>query len=175
MQKESTAMQLQVKEATPIKFVPFNHVFDHMNEVHNSISRLAFELFEHNGQTFGHDLNNWLEAESELLHSIHIAIAESDHALTVHAEVPGFSAHEVEVSLEPWRLTITGKRETKEEGKTAKTIYSERCADQIFRVIDLPAEVDTTKVKATLKGGVLELDMPKAAHAKKVLVKANAA
>jgi HSP20 family molecular chaperone IbpA len=175
MKQEATAVQPQKKEATPIKFVPFNHVFDHMNEVHNAISRLAFELFEHNEQTFGHDLDDWLKAESQLLHPIHVGISDSGNALLVHAEVPGFSAEEVEVSLEPWRLTITGKRVTKEERKTAKTIYSEQCANQVLRVIDLPAEVDTTKVKATLKDGMLELNMAKAAQARNVLVKAKSA
>jgi HSP20 family molecular chaperone IbpA len=39
----------------------------------------------------------------------------------------------------------------------------------------LPAEVDTSKVTATLKNGVLELSMPKAAKAKKVQIAENAA
>jgi len=77
--------------------------------------------------------------------------------------VPGFSAKELEVAAEPHRLTITGKRETNEERTSKKTIYRERCSNQVFRAINLPAEVDTTKVTAKLKDGVLELSMPKAA------------
>ena len=47
--------------------------------------------------------------------------------------------------------------------------------DEIYRDIDLPAAVDTSKVTATVKDGVLKLWMPKAATAQKVLVKEKAA
>jgi len=40
----------------------------------------------------------------------------------------------------------------------------------IFRSIDLPAEVDASKVTATLKDGVLELSMPKTPKARKIKV-----
>jgi HSP20 family protein len=172
MTQQTTAMQPAKEEGVQLKRVPFKKVFDRVNELHNSISRIAFELYERNGRKFGHDLEDWLRAESELLHSIHVAISESENALTVHAELPGFSANEVEVSLEPWRLSIAGKREAKEEYKSRKYIYSEQCMDQVMRVINLPVEVDTTKMKTTLKDGVLELEMPKA---KKALAKTKAA
>ena len=45
-----------------------------------------------------------------------------------------------------------------------------RSVNQIFRTTDLPAEVDSSKVTATLRDGVLELSMPKVAKAQKVLV-----
>ena len=65
-------------------------------------------------------------------------MAESDDNLTVRAEVPGFSTNELEIHVEPRRLTIAGKHETQEDSKKGKTIYSERCAKEILRVVDLP-------------------------------------
>ncbi len=172
--KSVTALQ-PMREGLPIRLVPPDDLFDRLRETYDSIARRAFEIFESSGQTFGHDLGDWFRAESELLHPVHLDIAESGNALTVRAEVPGFSAKEIEVSVEPRRLTISGKRETKEERKTGKTIYSERCADQILRVLDLPAEIDTGKVEATLRDGILELAMPKAAEAKKIRVEPKVA
>jgi HSP20 family protein len=89
--------------------------------------------------------------------------------------VPGFSTKELTIDVEPRRLTISGKHETKEESKKGKTVYSEQCAKEILRVVDLPAEIDSSKVNATLKDGVLNLEMPKAAHAKTVRVEPRAA
>jgi HSP20 family protein len=172
--KEATAIE-RARERMPLKLVSFDDLFERINKTQESIARRAFELFESNGKLFGRDLDDWFKAESELLHPSHVEVTESDAALAVRAEVPGFEAKELEVSVEPRRLTISGKRETKEERKTQKTIYAERCADQILRVIDLPAEVDTAKVTATLKDGILELGMPKAAPAKKVKVEPKAA
>jgi HSP20 family protein len=146
-----------------------------MQELYNSIARRAFEIFEGRGRVDGRDLEDWFGAESELLHPVHLDIAESDDEVTVHAEVPGFTAQDLEVSLEPHRLTISGKRESNEEREAKKTIYREHCSNEIFRAIELPAEVDSSKVTATLKDGVLELVMPKVAKAQKAGSKKNRA
>jgi HSP20 family molecular chaperone IbpA len=64
---------------------------------------------------------------------------ESDDSLTVRAEVPDFNTKELEISVEPNRLTIVGKREAQEEKKKARKIYSGRCANEILRVVELLA------------------------------------
>ena len=110
------------------------------------------------------------EAEEEILHPLHLEVSESPQALTVHAEVPGFSAKELEVGMEPHRLTISGKHETSQAQAGKKTTYTGQWRNRIFRTIDLPADVDTSKVTATLRDGVLELSMPKAAKVQKVQI-----
>jgi HSP20 family protein len=89
-------------------------------------------------------LEDWFRAESELLHPLRLEITESDDNLTVRAEVPSFSTKELEINVEPLKLTIVGKHRAQEESKKSKTIYSERCAKEILRVVYLPAEVDMT-------------------------------
>lgn len=163
MKGQSAAIMQPVNEAAPVNLLPTSELGDRIQDLFNSTARRAFEIFDGRGRADGHDLEDWFRAESELLHPLHLDVEESDNALTVHAEVPGFSAKELEVGVEPHRLTITGKRETSEEGTSKKTIYREQCSNQIFRAINLPAEVDSSKVTATLKDGVLKLSMPKAA------------
>jgi HSP20 family protein len=170
MKSQSAAIMQPVNEAAPVNLLPTSELGDQIQTLFNSTARRAFEIFDGRGRADGHDLEDWFRAESELLHPLHLDVEESDNALTVHAEVPGFSAKELEVGVEPHRLTITGKRETSEERTSKKTIYREQCSNQIFRAINLPAEVDSSKVTATLKDGVLELSMPKAAKAMKVRV-----
>jgi HSP20 family molecular chaperone IbpA len=169
------AMALQ--QATAPVFVKQSVTGDVLNRIQqsrDSIARRAFEIFDNNGK-LGHDLEDWLRAESELLHPVHLEMTESDGSLTVRAEVPGFSAKELKINVEPQRLAITGKNEAQEERKKGKTIYSDRCAKEILRVVDLPAEVDTSKVSATLADGILNIELPKAAHAKGVRIESNAA
>jgi len=124
---------------------------------------LTNEIFESKGRTCGRDLENWLQAESELLHPVHVDVAESDEGLTVRAEVPGFRVENLKVGVEARRLTIAGQREAEEERRGEKTIYKESCSNEFLRVIDLPAEVVVGKAAATLRDGVLQLNMPKAA------------
>ena len=173
MSEKATAVQV-AKQPTALK--PFaSDFFERANEIFKQISRRAYEIFDGNGRTFGRDLEDWLQAERELLHAVHIQLSESSEALELKAEVPGFSEKELSISVEPRRLIITGKRETKKEETKGKTIYSETCANEILRVVELPAEVEAKKVTATLKNGVLELSLPKAAKAKSIKVEPKAA
>jgi HSP20 family molecular chaperone IbpA len=164
---ETAAVKRAEESTKPIKY---GSVFDQIQDTFNTISSRAYEIFESSGRTFGRDLEHWFEAERELLHPVHVSIEESDDSLAVSAEVPGFSEKELEINLEPRRLTITGKREAKKEGKKGKAVYTERCSDQILRIVDLPVAVETDKVNATLRNGVLEFTLPKAAKAHAIRV-----
>ena len=174
MAERSTAVQRAREPATP-KPVKFESLLDRMDDVFNNISKRAFEIFEGNGRIFGRELDDWLNAEKEFLHPVHIQVAESGESLEMHAEVPGFNEKELEIRVEPRRVTISGKREASKEEKKGKTVYSEACCDQILRVVDLPAEVVTDKATATLKNGILELSMPKAAKARSTRIQPKAA
>jgi HSP20 family protein len=139
-----------------------NQFFEDLLDLNDLVQRRAFEIFEDNGRAFGHELDHWIRAESEFLHPLHIGVTEFPESFTVRADVPGFKEKDLQINVEPRRVTITGKREKKQESKTGKTIYSESCSDQILRSVDLPAAVDVKKVKVTVKDGVLELALTKA-------------
>lgn len=168
----STAVAIQ-RASTPTALT--HSVFDYMNELYNKIACRAFSIFENNGHEHGHDLENWLTAESEFLTPVPVELTETDTELSVRAEVPGFTEKELEIVLEPSRIYITGKSEKKTEAKKKKTVYSEISQNEIFRSFGLPAEIDADKAKAVLNNGVLEITMLKAQPAKKVPVMAKAA
>lgn len=168
-----TAAVKRAEEAT--KPVKFGSLLDRMDDIFNALSRRAYQIFEENGRAFGRDWEHWFQAERELLHPVHAAIEESDEFLQIKAEVPGFNEKELEISVEPRRLTISGKREAKKEEKKGKMVYAERCCDQIMRILDLPAEVETEKVSAILKNGMLEMTLPKAEKARAIRIHPKAA
>lgn len=145
-----------------IRLLRPEQMLDQMRTTIDAIARKAFDIFQRNGAQFGHELEHWFQAEGELFHPTHLEVTEADNMLTVRAEVPGFSEKDLQISLEPRRLTITGKRESHEEKKTKKTVYAEQCSNQIFRVVDLPNEVNpgASGVKATYDQGVLTVTLP---------------
>ena len=174
-EQAKTAVPIKKSEApAALKLVPPADLFDRMAKIYDSVAHRAFELFEHNGRNFGRDLEHWFRAEAELLHPVPVDVTETGEGLAVRAEVPGFTAKDLEISIEPRRLTISGKRETKTERKDKKIIYQEQSSDQIMRVIDLPVAVDGDKAVATIKDGMLELNIPKAAPPKKVPIRTKA-
>jgi HSP20 family molecular chaperone IbpA len=174
MPDKSVAVQ-GAKEPIDVKPVTFENLFERANTTFNAITKRAYDIFEKNGHSFGHELDHWFQAERELLHPLHLDVTESKEALDIKAEVPGFNEEDLQIDVEPRRLVISGKREAKKEEKKDKTVYSETCSDQIMRVIDLPADVETQKVSATLKNGILELHLPKTSKARSVRVEPEAA
>jgi HSP20 family protein len=79
----------------------------------------------------------------------------------VSAEVPGFTESQLKVSVQPRHLIITGKREPTQKEDKGRTVHADECASEIFRFIELPAEVNAAKMSAKLKDGVLTLSIPK--------------
>ncbi len=142
-----------------------------VQQIFEAIAKRAYEIFKGNGQGFGHDLDDWFKAESELLQPIQVAVQEKGGHIKVRAEVPGFSADEIYLYLEPRKLMISGKKEKKTAEKKDSAAYSEQSSMQFLRVLELPANADLSKAaSATLKNGLLELKIPKAAEPKKVPV-----
>jgi HSP20 family protein len=151
----------QQTSTSPI-FVEAEKLFDHMKEFSQSVARRAYEYFDARGREFGHDLEDWFRAETELMRRVPVEIKEADGQITVRAEVPGFEANEIKVSVEPQRLVISGKSEKTTEEKKEQTLLSEFRSNQFCRELRLPAEVDPDKTTAVLKDGVLELAFAKA-------------
>jgi HSP20 family protein len=153
-----------------LNLVSVHELFEHTQDVSNLIARRAFEIFESRGHVHGNDREDWFLAESELLTPLKLHLSESGEQLTARAEVPGFSNREIKVSVEPRRLSISGKAEPHEDHKSEKRTHSLKHEQLMFCVIDLPTEVDLSRAKATFNDGTLEVVMPKTAPAKSIRV-----
>jgi HSP20 family molecular chaperone IbpA len=132
-----------------------------------AISRRAHELFEARGQEHGHDREDWFRAESELLCPVSVSLSESEDRISVCADVAGFDQTELEVSIEPGRISILGEKKT--SGTKAKDGIIERTSAhpaQILEVVDLATEVTPERAVVELQGGVLKFELPTAAQNK---------
>lgn len=96
-----------------------------------------------------------------------------DH-LEIWAEVPGLSEKDLEVSVTATSVVIGGER--KADPPEGYTVHrKERGNIRFSRSFFLPAKVDPNLAEATVKHGVLELKLPKAAEAqpKRIAVKTS--
>jgi len=96
--------------------------------------------------------------------SIKFDVTEKDGAYVVHAEIPGVSKDDIQVSIEGNQVTISAdvKRET-ETKDGARVLHSERHTGSAFRSFMLPAELDEAASTAKYENGVLELTLAKKA------------
>ena len=160
-------------DKTPI-IVETQRLLQRMKEASEAIGRRAYEFFEQRGREIGRDVDDWLHAECELFRPIRIDVSEDNKVFKVRAEVPGFSTKDIQVSVEPRRIIISGKTEMTEEQKTEKAVTTERNSNEIFRELELPVEVNPARATATLTDGILELSIEKAVTAVPVALEVKA-
>ncbi len=175
MQAQTALEKKPATTATNPFFVEAEKLLEEMKEVSQSVAKRAYELFDTRGRELGHELEDWFRAEFEVLRWVPVELKEADGKFVVRAEVPGFNAADIKISVEPTLLTISGKKEETKEEKEANRYFSEFRANQFCRTLNLPKAVDTTQAQAALKDGVLELTLPKAPASEpvKVAVKTN--
>lgn len=89
-------------------------------------------------------------------------LRETNDAFILQADVPGVQEKDLEVSLSNNRLSISGNRESEEN----KGESSYRSWGSFSRSFTLPTDVDSDKVSAELKNGVLMIQLPKTGEAK---------
>lgn len=84
----------------------------------------------------------------------------------VKVELPGMKKEDINLSLHDGVLTISGERKFERENKEGETFRSERYFGKFQRSVTLPAAVDSNKVTASYKDGVLSVELAKAEEAK---------
>jgi HSP20 family protein len=100
-----------------------------------------------------------------------VDLYEEKDDIVVKAELPGMEKDNIEVNLSANRLTIKGEKKQEEEIKKEGYYRSERSYGSFVRTLELPREVQTDKVKAAFKDGILEIRLPKTEEAKRKEIK----
>jgi len=90
-----------------------------------------------------------------------VDIKEEQGQFVIHADIPGVSPDDIDVSMENGVLTIKGEKNT--EAKTEKENYKrvERIYGSFYRRFSLPDTADNQAISAKCKNGVLDIVIPK--------------
>ena len=106
-----------------------------------------------------------------------IDLSEDDKEIHITAELPGMEQKDIDVYVADDHLTIKGEKKAEHEEKRRNYYRRERSYGSFQRMVPLPADVDTSKVNALFKNGVLTINLTKTAEAqkaaKKIEVKAS--
>lgn len=93
-------------------------------------------------------------------------VTETDQAYTVKAEMPGLKKEDIKIDIDGSRVSITAETKQENEQKDGETVVrSERYYGRLYRSFTLAHEIDDTKAVAKYQDGVLNLSLPKKAHA----------
>ena len=94
-----------------------------------------------------------------------VNIFEFEESLKLWADMPGVRDKDVDVTLKDGVLTIIGQVTT-DVYAGLKPMYTEYNVGNYYREFALNENIDESRIRATLKNGVLELDLPKKEQAK---------
>ena len=93
-------------------------------------------------------------------------IWENAESYYVEAECPGYGIEDLELTVVQNQLTVSGERKDPDLPEGTAFHRRERRRGRFNRMITLPTELDADKVHASLKEGVLTIQLPKAETAK---------
>ena len=99
-------------------------------------------------------------------------VLNSSDAYRIRADLPGLTKKDVEIEINEDLITIKGERKNK---YLDDSNYSELIYGKFSRSFNLPDDVKQENIKASMKNGVLALEIPRAKQvetkAKKILIK----
>lgn len=90
-----------------------------------------------------------------------VDIGETEGEFLIKAELPDVKKEDVVISVEHGVLTIRGERKQEKEEKGKKFHRIERSYGSFVRSFTLPENVESGKIKANYRDGLLELTIPK--------------
>jgi len=94
-------------------------------------------------------------------------IAERDKEYEITAELPGMEEKEIDVKYADGVLTIKGEKKEEKEEKRKDYYLSERRFGSFQRSFQVPNGIETDKIDANFKNGVLTVVLPKSAESQK--------
>ena len=100
-----------------------------------------------------------------------VDFVEHDDAFEMTADLPGLDEKNIELKVAKGVLTIKGEKTEDKEEKEGDFHMRERRFGSFERSFHLPEIVDTDKIEASFKHGVLTVKMPKTAEAQKLVKK----
>jgi HSP20 family protein len=109
------------------------------------------------------------EESGEWLPSLDVSETKND--VVIKAELPGMDPKDIDISLSNGFLTIKGEKKQEKEEKDENYHLIERSYGSFTRSVRLPREVQSDKITASFKNGVLRVTFPKSEEAKKKEIK----
>ena len=142
-------------EVVPIRKI--SSILDEMKNIEERIMQRAYEIFQNNGGMSGRDLENWTQAEQELVWKPPLELSEKNGEFQLEAAVSGIEAKDIDIEVTPEDIIL--KANVHHEHKDFKgTVHlCEFRPGKMFRSIHLPRKIDPDKVKAEFRNGLLRV------------------
>jgi HSP20 family protein len=93
-----------------------------------------------------------------------VDIYETDNGIVLMAELPGVGKENISVEVKDNILTLKGERAANQNIPKKKFYRQERCFGTFQRSFTFQQNIQPSLIKATLKDGILEIEIPRPAE-----------
>lgn len=125
--------------------------------------------FFHGLSPFSEDLFHLLSPDAEWKRwttgSFPVDVLKQDDEYVLVAEMPGLSEKDVNLRIEGRTLSISAETKESKTEERQRVLRMERRAKKYQRSFQLPKDVDTTGITATMNNGILTITVPRAVEA----------
>lgn len=119
---------------------------------------------------------SWLaEADNGEEGQLTIDVYQTPSDVVIKSTVAGVKPEDIDISITNDMVTIRGRRKKEEEISTEDYYYQELYWGTFSRSVILPVEVDSDRIKADIKNGILTIRLPKSEKIKTKKIKVNIA
>ena len=132
-------------------------VFNELEQLHNTISRRAWDLFRKRGDLWGGPLADWFNAERQLVWKPAIELRQKDNQFEVLAATPGVEPKDLDVQITPEDLLIRADIDHEHTAEEGAVHVCEFNGGQLFRSIHFPEKIDPDSATAEYRNGMLRL------------------
>ena len=102
-----------------------------------------------------------------------VDVTQLEDRYEIHAEVPGLIREEINVTLKDGTLTIQGEKKRSSEAKDDQVLRTERFYGKFCRSFNVDDRVESERISATYKDGVLVVALPKTEEVKPKAIEVN--
>jgi HSP20 family molecular chaperone IbpA len=121
---------------------------EEMESIAGKVRNKAYELFLMRGASPGHDTEDWLQAERQLMWMPDSEVIEKERDFQVHIDVEGIYPGDIHIIALPDSIVLQAELKSRET--------------KLFQRFYFSRPIDLDKVTAKLEKGVLEVNAPKA-------------
>ena len=93
-------------------------------------------------------------------------LQETDDHYLLKFDLPGVNRDDIQVEMKDNQLFVSGERKEESNENEGSRHFFERIYGKFSRVFTLPTAIESEKIEASYKDGVLHIALPKAANAK---------
>ena len=140
-----------------------------------AVARRAYAIFESHGSASWHELEDWRQAESELVSPLCCGRMTVGDRLWIGTDAGVFEQGTIEIWVAPRKITICGKPRVDKVDAHRKRIGPCSGEEKIFRVLDLCLDLDPSQATVKFNGPSLEILVRKAQVKTRQEVRAAAA